>query len=233
MIGRPSGVKLGRHNRSRAPRVPAHAEAVLLSIAGSSCSGKTTAARACADVPGLVVHDFDEIGVPVDADVRWRQRSLERWLWRVLEYQSAGVDVLLLGQSPLGEVLACPSAPYLTGIAACLLDVADAERLRRLESRDPARWDDDARQRCLGWARWHRAHAADPRHAPEVLTTGAWPEMAWHRWSSWTSADPRWTVTVIDTTDRTVTETAGEIAHWAAGARDAMRGHRLDVPSRY
>jgi hypothetical protein len=135
---------------------------VLLSIAGSSCSGKTTAGRACAGMPGLVVHDSDEIGVPSGADVEWRQRSLEQWLRRVLEYQAAGLDVLLLGQSPLGEVLACPSAPQLNGIAACLLDVADAERLRRLDHRDPGRWDDEARRRCVGWARWHRAHAATP-----------------------------------------------------------------------
>jgi len=86
---------------------------VLFTIAGSSCSGKTTAARACARLGGLVVHDFDEIGVPSTADVRWRQRSLERWLRRVLGYQNDGLDVVLLGQSPLGEVLASPSATHL------------------------------------------------------------------------------------------------------------------------
>jgi hypothetical protein len=145
--------------------------------------------------------------------------SLEQWLRRALEYRSAGLDLLLTSQSPLGEVLACPSAPSLDGIAACLLDVADAERLRRLETRDPGRWNQDARDRCVGWARWHRAHAADPRHVPEVLTTGGWSEMAWHRWSSWARDDPRWTVTVVDTTGRTVTETATEIADWVATAR--------------
>lgn len=49
---------------------------MFLTIAGSSCSGKTTAVRACAEIDGLVVHDFDEIGVPADADVVWRQRCM-------------------------------------------------------------------------------------------------------------------------------------------------------------
>lgn len=84
---------------------------MLLTVAGSSCSRKTTAGRACADLPNLAVHDFDEVGVPDDADLRWRQRSMEHWLHRVLEYQSAGVDVLLLGQCPLGVVLATATPP--------------------------------------------------------------------------------------------------------------------------
>jgi hypothetical protein len=65
---------------------------------------------------------------------------MEAWLQRVLRYQDDGLDVLLIGQSPLGEVLATPSAVHLNGIAACLLDVADDERLRRLQRRDPGRW---------------------------------------------------------------------------------------------
>jgi hypothetical protein len=105
-----------------------------------------------------VVHDFDEVGVPSDADTGWRQRSPEDWLRRVLDHQSAGVDVLLTGQSPLGDVLACPSAVHLNGVAPLLLDVADADRLRRLERRDPGRYDDAAKRRCVGWPpmAWHR-----------------------------------------------------------------------------
>ncbi|GIJ67013.1 hypothetical protein Voc01_019300 [Virgisporangium ochraceum] len=197
----------------------AHAVPMLLTVAGSMCSGKSTAGRACADLPHLAVHDFDEIGVPDGADLRWRQRSMEQWLRRVLEYQSAGVDVLLLGQSPLGEVLATPSAVHLDGLAAALVDVADGERLRRLEARDPGRWDDAARRACVGWAHWHRGHAADPRHRQEVITTDAWPGMVWNRWTAWTADDPRWTVTVLDTTDRSAAGSAADLRAWVVAAR--------------
>jgi hypothetical protein len=200
---------------------------MLLTIAGSSCSGKTTAARACAGLDRLVVHDFDEIGVPSDSDVRWRQHSLETWLHRVLEYQDRGLDVLLTGQSPLGEVLASPSAIQLDGIAACLLDVADDERWRRLEARDPGRWPHDAKRRFVGWARWHRGHAADPRFQPAVLTSGAWDQMHWARWSAWTSDDPRWSVTTIDTTGQAVEASAARIGRWVGERRADHAGGRL------
>jgi hypothetical protein len=91
---------------------------MLLTISGSDCSGKTTTVRACGPVRGLVWHDFDEIGVPPGADPVWRQRSLEDWFQRALRCQADGLDMLLTGQSPLGEVLACPSAAALDGIAA-------------------------------------------------------------------------------------------------------------------
>ena len=192
---------------------------MLLTVAGSSCSGKTTTARACAGLDRLVVHDFDEIGVPSTADVVWRQRSLEHWLRRALDHQRRGLDVLLLGQSPLGEVLAAPSAVRLDGIAACLVDVDDEERLRRLDARDPGRWPAAARQAFVNWAQWHRGHAADPQHRPEVLTAGGWEEMVWQRWRDWRRGDPRWTVSVINTGGRTVEESSADLVAWVEAAR--------------
>jgi hypothetical protein len=200
---------------------------VLLTVAGSSCSGKTTTAGACAGLDHMVVHDFDEIGVPSTADTRWRQRGMETWLRRVLDYQDKGLDVLLTGQSPLGEVLASPSAIHLDGIAACLLDVADDERWRRLERRDPGRWHRDAKRSFIGWARWHRGHAADPRYRPEVLTTGGWEQMQWARWSAWTSGDPRWTVTIIDTTGQSVEHSTAALRQWVGNVRAHSGSSRL------
>ncbi|MEO6085773.1 MAG: hypothetical protein ABIQ18_21930 [Umezawaea sp.] len=199
---------------------------MLFVICGSSCSGKTTAARACTDVDGMVVHDFDEIGVPSTADLVWRQRGLEGWIHRALDYQDNGLDMLLLGQSPLGEVLACPSATRLDGIAACLLDVEDRQRWQRLERRDPGKWDRDAKRSFIGWARWHRAHAADPQAAPGVITAGAWERMVWSRWNNWDSDDSRWSVAVVDTTDRTVAQTSYDIGRWIACARSGVGAGR-------
>ncbi|RDI16757.1 hypothetical protein [Lentzea flaviverrucosa] len=113
---------------------------MLLKLTGSSCSGKTTLARSVGDRLGrLAVHDFDEVGVPEGADRRWRQRTTEMWVRRALEHQDRGVDLLLTGQSPLGEVLAAPSAPLLDGIAVCLVDVSDEVRRSRLTARDASR----------------------------------------------------------------------------------------------
>jgi hypothetical protein len=194
---------------------------MLLTITGSSCSGKTTAVRACGPMPGIVWHDFDEIGVPDDAGTAWRHRGTEQWIRRALDYQARGLDMLLTGQSPLGEVLACPSADHLDGILACLLDVDDEVRRRRLRERGV---EPDA---FIGWARWQRAHAADPRYRPEVITTRGWEPRRWDRWSDWTGDDPRWAVTVIDTTGRPVAESAGDIRRWAE-TRHRQRGPNQD-----
>lgn len=79
---------------------------------------------------------------------------IEHWVRRALEYQDDGIDLLLPGQSPLGEVLAAPSAPMLDGIAVCLVDVADG-----------------ARRPDMAWNRWNRWTAADPRWACHRLDT--------------------------------------------------------------
>ena len=186
-------------------------------------------ARACADIDRLVVHDFDEIGVPSTADSRWRQRTMEAWIQRVLGYQDTGLDVLLVGQSPLGEVLASPSATRLNGVAACLQDVDDRERWRRLERRDPGKWDHDAKRSAIGWARWHREHAADPQRRPEVITSGGWEQMSWTRWSDWTSGDQRWAVTVLDTTERTPEQSSADVRQWIADARSDFAAGQLGL----
>ena len=91
---------------------------MLLVLGGSSGAGKS-AIRLFLDGDGkallaglkLASHDFDEHGVPDDADSVWRQQTGERWLRRAIEYRADGIDLLLSANLPLGEILAAPSAP--------------------------------------------------------------------------------------------------------------------------
>jgi hypothetical protein len=103
---------------------------VLFLLFGASCSGKTVVLEALRGrIDRLAVHDFDEIDVPPDAGTAWRQRANELWLRRALEYEREGLDLLLAGQTPFGELLAAPSAPLAEAISACLLDCEDDTRL--------------------------------------------------------------------------------------------------------
>lgn len=199
---------------------------MLLLLTGSSCSGKSTAASACGQLEQLAIHDSDEHGVPSDADAAWRQQDLERWVQQAIDYERDQVDLLLTGQSPLGELLATPSAPRLQAAAVCLLDVRDRERWWRLEGRDPGAWSRDEVRSFISWAHWHRGHAADPQYRPEVITSGSWPEMHWDRWAGWTAADPRWQTSTIDTTGRDIHDTAMDLRHWVDTTR---RGRHRDA----
>lgn len=201
---------------------------MLLKLTGSSCSGKSTLAFSVGDrLRQVAVHDFDEVGVPERPDLHWRHRMTELWVRRALEYQDRGVDLLLTGQSPLGEVLAAPSAPLLDGIAVCLIDVADEVRRDRLAERDPGRWDASAVDAFLGWAAWHRGHAQDPRYRPDAIIGGSWPSMAWHRWTGWGAEDPRWRTHLLDTTDQPVGHSIDQVEQWVTQQRDAHRSGRL------
>ncbi|NIK57580.1 hypothetical protein [Kribbella shirazensis] len=201
---------------------------MLLVVTGSSCSGKTTLARALGDRRrGVVFHDHDEIGVPEDADAQWRNRTTEQWIRRALEYQDRGLDVVLTGQSPLGEILASPSAPQLDGIAVCLVHVSDEERRRRLDRRDGGRWSPAVLDSFVGWGAWHLGHAEDPRHRPDVIIDGSWPEMVWDRWSTWTKEDPRWYTYVLDTTGRSIAQSVDDLEQWVMGQRRAARSGKL------
>lgn len=203
---------------------------MLVVLTGSSCSGKTTLARALGDrVPGFAVHDHDEIGVPEGADKQWRNRTTEQWIGRAVEYQRRCVDVLLTGQSPLGEILASPSAPQLDGIAVGLVHVAAEERRRRLDQRDEGRWSPAVLDSFVNWAAWHRGHAEDPRYRPEVIVDGSWPEMAWDRWSGWTRQDPRWDTYLLDTTGRSVAQSVDDLERWLLTQRRAHRAGQLPL----
>ena len=184
---------------------------MLLLLAGSAASGKSTVLPHLHSMPSVVTHDFDEGGVPPGADTAWRQQRLEQWVQYAVQRQQHGIDVVLAGQSPLGELIACPSAPQLDSMAAVLIDVDDGTRLERLRRRDGTRWSPTQEAAFLGWAGWHRDHATDPQRRQEVLTWGGWPPMCWQRWTSWQAGDPRWQVARIDTMNVVVTDVAEQV----------------------
>ncbi|MEU6017779.1 hypothetical protein ABZ826_28160 [Streptomyces sp. NPDC047515] len=200
---------------------------MLFKLTGSSCSGKTTLAYAAASrIRQIVVHDFDELGVPEDADLHWRHRMTEMWVRRALEYQDCGIDCSP-GSRPWAKSSQCPPLHCWDGIAVCLVDVADEVRRVRLAERDPGRWDAPAVDAFLGWAAWHRKHALDPRHRPDVVIDKSWPEMAWHRWIGWHAGDPRWRTQLLDTTDQLVTKSVDQVERWITEQRDAHQAGQL------
>ncbi|MBS0185616.1 MAG: hypothetical protein JSS34_04660 [Proteobacteria bacterium] len=54
-------------------------------IAGASGSGKTAIIPYLKELLGqqVALYDFDDIGVPNDADIKWRQEATEKWLQKL------------------------------------------------------------------------------------------------------------------------------------------------------
>jgi hypothetical protein len=208
---------------------------VLLLLFGSSAAGKTSALGALRErMTEPAIHDFDEIGVPTGADTGWRQRSNEGWIRRALDYQARGIDLVLAGQTPFGELLAAPSAPLLEAISACLIDCDDETRRARLRARGPAwleRSSGDLHDH-LNWAEWMRRHASDPAWRPEVIREATSAHaMRWERWSDWRSDDPRWRVRTIDTSDLPVRRVADELVAWIVDEQALARSGRHPLSS--
>lgn len=199
---------------------------MLFLIFGSSCSGKTTLLDALrARRQELEIHDFDEIGVPADADVAWRHRANEQWVQRAL---AARGDFVLAGQTPLGELLAAPSAVQLDAISACLLDCNDTERLARMRGRgdDWAARFGGSLEDFVHWGEWMRGHARDPRFRPFVIKEKCDPSMQWERWTDWRANDPRWRVSVVDTSGVSVDEVVDELERWLDEERALLAAGR-------
>ncbi|HSJ28672.1 MAG TPA: hypothetical protein VLB67_10700 [Acidimicrobiia bacterium] len=191
---------------------------MLLLISGASGVGKTTVRLMIEDelapeVESLELWHLDTI--PAVPDISWRQRITERAVERAARYAEGGPHVLLAGD-PIapGEVLAAPSAADLD-VAVCLLHADPAAQNARLDLRnDPP----EIRHLNLAYAEWLLAHATDPTHVPEALTTDAWEEMEWRRWTELSRSDPRWRMTVIDTSRQTPEESSAAAIDWVRAA---------------
>lgn len=191
---------------------------MLFFVFGSLASGKSTLLRQFgAGGTHLVVVESDFLGVARSKSER--QRDLQQRLARIRDEQGE-CDVLYAGQSPLGELLACPVATDFPGIAPCLLDCRDSVRIARLRSRG---WQNTIPEPdVLRWAEWMRGHALDPQHDQAVLFDGGARELLWDRWISWRRGDARWKVTVIDNSDDESTATLERMHQWIETQRQLI-----------
>jgi hypothetical protein len=204
---------------------------VFFLVFGASAAGKTSALNQLREGRlSLAIHDFDEIGVPADADTAWRHRAEEEWVRRALDHQAEGVDLLVAGQIPFGELLAAPSAELLESISACLIDCDDKTRIARLRARGPEwpGWLFGDLQDNLNWAEWMRHHVRDSTWRTDVIRhADSDGEMRWDRWSDWPPGDPRWRVHVIDSTRLSVKQVADELSAWIDHERALFRTPKL------
>jgi hypothetical protein len=211
---------------------------MLFVLIGASGSGKTTLRHALAERTELPLADLDEPVAdrpyPERLGKLWRAEQTEAWLQVALEHQRAGRDFVLFG-GVFGELLACPSAIELDGIAGTLLDCGDAERVERIRERGPIE-NEDLWHHVI-WSSWLRMHRLDPGWLQRVITeddghggdVASWLE--WQRWTGWSAGDPRWAFELVSTSDLSLADTCTWVLDWIAaqqGARPPLSGRWCD-----
>lgn|GEM_PF-1374544 len=74
-------------------------------ITGTSGAGKSTLVELLKmKLPLLEVHDFDEGGVPRDADANWRRERTNAWLEKAKQYSKEGKSTVICGVTVPKEV---------------------------------------------------------------------------------------------------------------------------------
>ncbi len=186
-------------------------------ITGSHGSGKSTILpRLAVRFPEIAWHAFEGANRPRELGIVGRQQATEHLIRQAVTDQELGRDAGICGGCVPGEILACPSAPFLRGIAVCLLECSDpVVRADRLRDRPKG----GLTQEALNWGVWLRMHADDPQWRQDVIRADAWEAMRWERWDTWQRGDPRWDVQAIDTAHRTIEETTEETVSWIARRR--------------
>ena len=181
----------------------------LYFIVGAGGSGKTAIMPHLKNIFAgkIAVYDFDDIGVPENADKKWRQESTGKWLQKLLNEDK---DVCLLGQMVLGEILACPSAKAMDKVNLCLLEADDFQRIQRLKKRNTY----DAEPHMLHWASWLRMHHQDPQWAQHVIKEDCWHRLDFNTWDQLKSWEEIANIKIIDTTDKTIEHVAANVAQW-------------------
>ena len=168
---------------------------MLYILSGAAASGKSTMIKLLKpELKDAECYDYDDIPVSTAEE---RCLAAEEWIKKALKAQEEGKDFILATHSPLGELLACPSAIELNGISPCLLDCNDFVRTDRYRAR-PQFEEWPLGQDTLCWAVYHRMHAKEPGWEQRVIVNPDLSDFRWDRWTGLKKGDKRWNVKIID-----------------------------------
>ncbi len=135
-------------------------------ITGTSGSGKSTIkellqSKFCKE--SYVVYDFDENGVPANADASWRQKTTDYWLKKAYENSLKSKSTIICGVSVPLEIMNSVNKPDLP-IYFGFLKIDDDVIISRLKQRS---WNDQLIQDNINWA--HYLEAEVNKHKDHLI----------------------------------------------------------------
>lgn len=125
----------------------------LFFITGTSGSGKSTLTQNLHTLlppDQYAVYDFDERGVPADADALWRQKTTDEWLQQAEHNAEHGVCTIICGVTVPSEVLRSPFKPNMP-IHFGFIKIDDKTIDQRLKQRG---WNDTLIEENRNWSRY-------------------------------------------------------------------------------
>ncbi len=122
-------------------------------ITGTSGSGKSTLKKYLQPElqhESYVIYDFDENGVPENADASWRQITTDNWLSQAYKNNLQQKSTIICGVSVPSEVLNSKNKPNIP-IYFGFLKISDDIITSRLKARG---WNDQLIQDNIHWAHY-------------------------------------------------------------------------------
>lgn len=138
-------------------------------ITGTSGSGKSTIMEHLKkQLPEshFVVHDFDEVGVPSDADQAWRIATTQHWIEQAQQYAAQNKVAVICGVTVPTEVTEAVKDTALQPFFS-LLKIDDATITQRLQARG---WHEQLIQDNINWAHFLESEVRATKQ-PLILKT--------------------------------------------------------------
>lgn len=142
-------------------------------ITGTSGCGKSTVMMILKlQLLGLqfAVYDFDEVGVPTNADQIWRQQTTDYWLIKAYENSSRNISTIICGVTLPSEVLRSLHTSNLA-IYFGFIKVSDEIIKKRLQQRG---WSEQLIQDNILWAQFLKNEVEQQQNSI-IIDTAMYP----------------------------------------------------------
>ncbi len=105
-------------------------------ITGAEGAGKTSIIPILKKkLQNIEVHDFDEVGVPLNPTLQWRVNTTRHWIKTAIKNQKKGISTCIVGLCFPSEVKSLKESLFLE-LRFCFLEVSQKERETRLRKRE-------------------------------------------------------------------------------------------------
>lgn len=156
-------------------------KAAIFFITGASGVGKSTLVEQLKllNLPSCVVCDFDERGVPANADEVWRKRETALWLDVAEKNLKANITTIICGVSVPAEVIAVRDVPR---VFFGLIKVDDLIIEKRLKARG---WSENLIKDNICWAAFLEKGVAQVEHSKILNASQLQPEKVSSIFADW------------------------------------------------